>query len=330
VIAICAAQEQTNPTFQSGVTMIQVPAVVRDRDGHAVDGLKKEDFQLFDNGKPVEIAGFAVDKPGGLNAPDRSLPGTNGGATSTAPAMDVPERFVALVFDDVAISDVPTLGRVRDAAAKEIDAMKPGDRIAIVTTSCAIAQDFTNDRAKLHEALSHMQLSPAPLCRVSRAQIEQMEVLKNVVKRLAGLPGRRVVLLISPGFWVGHDRSSEPVELIDQAAGASVVINALDTGVVGGLARTIVSQPSPGAPPITNPEVLDQLAHGTGGQYLTGNDYVVNFRKLSTPESYYLLSFVPTGKADGKFHQLKVKLAAKGKFTVEARAGYYAPDRDRH
>jgi hypothetical protein len=65
------------------------------------------------------------------------------------------------------------------------------------------------------------------------------------------------------------------------------------------------------------------LAHGTGGTYVVGNDYSVGFRQLSTPESYYLLSFVPPEKTDGKFHQLKVKLDKKGKFSIEARNGYY-------
>jgi len=40
-----------------------------------------------------------------------------------------------------------------------------------------------------------------------------------------------------------------------------------------------------------------------------------------------VLSFVPPEKTDGKFHQLKVKLEKKGKFTIEARNGYYASER---
>ena len=75
------------------------------------------------------------------------------------------------------------------------------------------------------------------------------------------------------------------------------------------------------------PLVLVDIARGTGGTYLTGNDYGVNFRQLSTPESYYILSFTPMGKTDGKLRQLKVKLDKKGKFTVEARNSYYAPER---
>ena len=71
--------------------------------------------------------------------------------------------------------------------------------------------------------------------------------------------------------------------------------------------------------------MLVDLAHGTGGTYVTGNDFALNFRKLATPESHYVLGFIPDAKADGHFHQLKVKLEKAHKLNVEARNGYYAP-----
>jgi len=46
-----AAQAPPSETIKSDVTMIQVPVVVRDHDGHVVANLGKDDFQLFDNGK---------------------------------------------------------------------------------------------------------------------------------------------------------------------------------------------------------------------------------------------------------------------------------------
>jgi VWFA-related protein len=319
--------------------MIQVPVVVRDHDGHSVGDLKKEDFQLFDNGKLVQIAGFSVEKPG-LAAADRSLPDPDG-AAKTGPAtspMDIPTRFVAYFFDDLSMG--PVLQRVREAAAKQIDSMQPGDRIALVTSSCTTMLDFTNDRSKLLETLTHLQLSPSPVCRFSKADVLQIQVLKNVVKRMADLPGQREILMISAGFWVGHDRSNEPGDLIDAAARAKVVLQALDPGGASIMARNSgvdSNVPNTGNmnpnqrnawehsdASATLPLVLIELAHGTGGAYVTGNDYGVNFRKLSTPESHYVLSFVSSAKADGSQHQLKVKLAAKGKFSVETRAGYLA------
>ena len=40
---------------------VQVPVVVRDSDGKAVGGFRKYDFELFDNGRQVEIASFNVE-----------------------------------------------------------------------------------------------------------------------------------------------------------------------------------------------------------------------------------------------------------------------------
>jgi VWFA-related protein len=159
-----------------------------------------------------------------------------------------------------------------------------------------------------------------------------VELLKAVVNKMSGLPARREIILVSSGFYAGYDRSREETQLIEAAIRAKVSIDAIDAGeatsYTGGDAAA-------GASPSheqrffdsNNPVVLVDLAHGTGGTYVTGNDFGVSFRKLATPESHYLLGFVPTGKADGRFHQLKVKLKESHKVTVDARSGYYAGQR---
>jgi hypothetical protein len=40
-----------------------------------------------------------------------------------------------------------------------------------------------------------------------------------------------------------------------------------------------------------------------------------------------VLGFVPNARADGRFHQLKVRLENSRKLNVEARNGYFAPER---
>ena len=51
-------------TFSAKVNLVMVPVVVRDGKGKAIGTLKKEDFQLFDKGKPQVIARFSVEKAG--------------------------------------------------------------------------------------------------------------------------------------------------------------------------------------------------------------------------------------------------------------------------
>jgi len=326
------AQAET-PTFQSSVNLVQVPVVVRDRDGHAVKGLHKEDFDLFDRGKRQEIVSFAETGPGGQTVADRSQMATGAPA---AGGIVMPERFVAFLFDDAAIRDSADLTRVRNAATRQLAALQPGDRASIVTTTCRVMLDFTDDRTKLADAVSHIAFGSPPVCRVARTEVLQLSVLSSLVRRVALVRGQRSVLLISPGFYVGHDRTAEMAQLIDQAIASKVRIDALDVGGVGGAAIRPVNPYDASDPtnrmgrgrymPPNNPVTLTELAHGTGGTYVAaGNDFDAGFRKLATPESSYLLGFSPAdAKADGSFHELKVKVKDPRKLTVQARAGYYA------
>jgi VWFA-related protein len=252
--------------------------------------------------------------------------------------MVVPERFVAFLFDDVAIRDVADLTRIRDAATRRLAALEPSDRVSVVTTSCRVLLDFTDDRAKLQEAVSRIAFLPVPVCRVSRTQVLQLAVLTSLLPRMALLPGERSVILISPGFYVGHDRTDEEAQLIDAAIRAKVRIDALDVGGVGSPSIRPVNpydstDPMAGRQqryvPPNNPVTLTELTRGTGGAYVAAdNDFDVGFRKLATPESFYVLGFSPVeSKADGSFHELKVKLKDSRKLSVQARNGYYAPAR---
>jgi VWFA-related protein len=333
LIPLFSAVAQTSgETFKTGVTAIQVPVVVRDRQGQVVSNLGKDDFQLFDNGKRQEITSFSVETAGSELAPDRSLPGAQAPVAQSAGAAGVaiPARFITYFFDDLTIRDQGDLKRIRDAAAGQFAALQPGDRAAIFTSSCRVEVDFTNDRQKLQEAVSRMLLRPVPVCRVSQSQTLQAELLKAVVNKMSTLPARRDIILVSNGFYVGPQRPTEEADLIEAAVRAKVSISAVDVGEAtdytgAGAANAMDSRPRYDNP--SNPVLLVDLAHGTGGTYVTGNDFALNFRKLATPESHYMLGFVPTAKADGRYHQLKVKLESSHKLTVEARSGYYAPQR---
>jgi VWFA-related protein len=145
-------------TFKARVNLVMVPVVVRDKAGKAVGTLTQEDFQLLDKGRPQLISRFSVEKLG--KPAEKGAKPAPKSETEDA-TLEMPERYVAYLFDDVHIS-FADLARTRDAAWKHISSdLRPTDRAAIYTTSGRDIVEFTDDRDKIHEVL--MRLFPHPI-----------------------------------------------------------------------------------------------------------------------------------------------------------------------
>ena len=103
-----------------------MPVVVRDGKGQPVGDLNKEDFQLFDRGKPQAISSFAVEKTATRKPGAASGAGPNGENKDTA--FIAPDLFVAYLFDDIHLK-FSDLGDVRSAAGRRLDkSLEPGSR----------------------------------------------------------------------------------------------------------------------------------------------------------------------------------------------------------
>jgi VWFA-related protein len=165
--------------------------------------------------------------------------------------------------------------------------------------------------------------------------------LEEVVRRLASMPGQRVLVLVSPGF-LTTTLQSEASEMVDRATRANIVINTIDArglyapDVMGDIAdppkdtiRTAGYKTSYRvAAQSAQEDVLAQLADGTGGKFFHNrNDVDEAMREAGAAPSFsYLLGFSPQNlKIDGRFHTLKVALTSKEKFGIQARHGYFAP-----
>jgi VWFA-related protein len=386
--------------FKARVNLVVVPVVVRDRQGKAIGSFKQEDFQLFDKGKPQYIARFSVEKRAGrLNkAGAVAPPPSPDKPAENQPAVDLPDRFIAYLFDDVHMQ-FGDLARSRDAAGRHIDkALLSTDRAAIYTTSGQTVQDFTDDKALLHEALAKLRVTPitgqglrncpnmtyymadqivnknnatvlgaatqdvmscmsldprqyqmAQQMAQQAAQSElpqgdhetriAMGVIKDLVRRMAAMPGQRSIILVSGGFVTLMEHATDKTEIMDRAIRSNVLINALDARGLYTYMPDIARQ---GTNPVTEQvlqqmeretmsaqaDVMAELASGTGATFFqNSNDLDAGFARLATaPEYYYVLAFSPQNlKMDGSFHNLKVTLRNVKDVNVSARTGYYAP-----
>jgi VWFA-related protein len=162
--------------LESHVNLVPVRVVVHDSAGLAVENLRKDDFQIKQDGKVQFITHFSVETPAsaakqverGESIPLPSAAPSPGDANS-APAkpsagapgsMALPSRFVALLFDDSHL-DVGDLSRARVAALKFIDtSVKPNERIALLTISGRSETDFTDDHTKVRKAILSLMTTP--------------------------------------------------------------------------------------------------------------------------------------------------------------------------
>lgn len=148
------------------VPVVVVRAVVRDAKGNVVENLKKEDFQLRDNGKPQEITNFAIEHPGSRtvkNLDQEQIPvKTQEGKAETAKSQEiaVASRYVVLLLDDIQLSAQEAIA-VRVQTMNIIQSLNRGVLVSVYSTSGRILQQFTSDQESLRQTVS--QLMPAPM-----------------------------------------------------------------------------------------------------------------------------------------------------------------------
>jgi VWFA-related protein len=152
--------------------LVQVEVVVRDSRGHAVAGLTKDDFALFDSGHPRDISEFSVEKfnvasPSATTTIASTAPPGVSGKPSTTKQVPGPARWIALFFDDI---NTPSgdLVRAKIAANRFInEATQNGDRIGMFTTSQGQILRFTTDTSAVLKSMttvqSHQRMSASGL-----------------------------------------------------------------------------------------------------------------------------------------------------------------------
>jgi VWFA-related protein len=171
------------------VNVVNIEVYATDKAGNRVNGLKKEDFALFEDGKPVEITNFAIAEGGGGAAVPAASPGGSVSAPE-APVPDggspaaVPDNPLSLVLfvDNVHLhpgSRTRALEQVRRFLAQNVH---KGDRVMLATgdPGLHVRQPFTDDVAVLDAALREMELLPVRGGEADRSRSTALRTLLSI------------------------------------------------------------------------------------------------------------------------------------------------------
>ncbi len=172
-----AAQPTSPPTpevtFKVEVNYVEEDVRVVDRDGHFVRGIKREDFQVLEDGKPQKVETFGmVDIP---NTRPRKPLYLGPDALPIEPDVAVNKqvldgRLYLMVLDDYHVAPLRTQN-VRNLARRFItEKLGPDDQAAVVVTSGLLraSQDFTQNRRLLLAAVDNFVGQKLPSAGVTR------------------------------------------------------------------------------------------------------------------------------------------------------------------
>jgi VWFA-related protein len=206
----------------------------------------------------------------------------------------------------------------------------------------AVQCAFNGDETQIAAARAMAQgMAGAVVGREDSSTEYALRHMEDVMRRLAAMPGQRIMVFVSPGF-ITSTLHLEFSDLVDRATKANIVVNTIDarglyTPDMGDIAdpSTNGSYRTAGyratyavAAQLAQEDVLAELADGTGGTFFHNrNDVDEGLREAgAAPAMTYLLGFSPQNmKLDGSLHTLKVSFVHKTNYKIQARHGYFAP-----
>jgi len=312
--------------------LVVVPVAVTDASGNAVQGLKREDFRLEEEGRGQEIANVGT-------------------------ADEVP-LDIAVLFD---ISSSVTAKNFfllqQEAAARFLrQVLKPADRAAIITIA---------DRPKLVQPLASAEAATTAMLKIPAASVSTPTAFYDSISFAAkyldeNAPGnhRRVILAISDGDdnfsnsvreqTVAEYEAERKAQEADnggrplgERAAARRDLQARHQRAVAGVQRSVQGADAvfysvnPGGPSVRLNEIstraqngMQTVADATGGSaYVPARMEELDpiFRQIAAElRAQYLLQYLSNNNATaGKFLRIKVATPARPELRIRARQGYY-------
>src|SRR5579864_2529554 len=287
------AQDQDQGTIRVAVNLVLMDATVKTKDGKILANLKKDDFQVLEDGVAQKIDVFSRDE----------LP------------LDV-----ALVLD-LSDSIEPFLAPLRDAATIALAALKPNDEVALFTfsTEAEMRLPLSKDKNKIADQISTFDARGAT--NINDGIFVAAEYLLK-----APPTGRRVIILISDD--VGTSAGGQGTrDIVTEVIASDSVLYNLKIPGYNPLSTRLAASMVPGLVNIS--KVMD----ATGGALFDVQDvahldsvFSALIHRIKT--RYTLGYYTMANGAGGKPHKLDVRLASsfgkKGRdYSILAKNGYY-------
>ena len=328
-----AAAPPTAPdsVFRASTQLVQVSVIAQDQQGKPVTDLKREDFQIFDNGAPQEIRLFLAERP---EVQQKPRPGgtfsNQPGDGTTVPGSTGRGAYSVILFDNLVTGfgdpDETGTGFGIQKVLQVIRALPVGEKVAIYATGrrLQVVREFTTDRDSLEQSLRAWKPSPddavtgTALClgkpdvaedcrRVDALQRlpNFNEQLQQIADHLSGVPGRKNLIWMANRYPIGGGPA------IQKLMNSGVAIYPVDDA---GFCPTC-PPPQAGA--------MQALAAMTGGiAYFGRNDLDVAVSEaIEDGRMSYTLGFYQPTEEPAQVHQLVVRVMRPG-VSLRYRAGY--------
>jgi Ca-activated chloride channel homolog len=287
------AQDQDEGVIRVDVNLVLVDATVKTKHGQIMGDLKKDAFEIREDGVVQNVEVFSRDE----------LPVS-----------------VALVLD-LSDSIGPFLGPLRDAAATALAALKPEDEVALFTfsTEAELRAPFTHDKAEIAQQINSFKVGGAT--NINDGIFVAAKYLLRTSPK-----ARRVIILISDdvGTYAGGEGTRD---IVTESIAAEAVLYNLK--IPGYNPPSTLNRASMVPGLVSIHRVADQ----TGGEIFNVQDVAhldATFRALiERIKTRYTLGYYTKANAgQTKPHKLDVRLASSyGKkghdYVVLARSAFY-------
>ena len=297
---LCRAQDQPVTTLKLNTRIVAVNAVVLDAQGRQVRDLARQDFQLKQDGKPVDIRYFSE---------DQDLPLTLGLLVDTSGSQKT------FLEDEIHASNLFFQEMLR----------RTTDRALLVQfdTEVLLRQPITAAAETLENSLRFLDMPrTASMDATRNGTLLYDAIAKTSDSWLGREPGRRAMVLLTDGGDNGSKTTLE--QAIAAAQKADVVVYSIFYSSVQQFGRSA-----------QNPDwargqnILNQISSATGGRVFTVSTDL-RLRDIydaieADMRLQYQIGYTPPDSRPGEYHKIELKADGK-KMIVHARKGYYTPE----